>query len=378
MTAVDLTIGGMTCASCAARVEKKLNRMPGVEATVNYATEKARVLLPEGTTLAEAIATVEATGYTAAVQEPPLTSSRPGGAEDEVPDDPPVAALRRRLAVSAVLTVPVTLMAMVPALQLGGWQWLSLALATPVVVWGAWPFHRAAWLNAQHAAATMDTLISVGVLAAYGWSLYALMIGDAGHLGMRMTVDLVPEPGQASSEIYLEVAAAVTTFILAGRYFEAHAKRRAGAALQALVEMGAKDVAVRRDGHEVRVAIDELRVGEEFVVRPGEKIATDGVVVDGCSAVDASMITGEPVPVEVGPGDAVVGATVNAGGRLVVRATDPPLSSRLALGDTHRPAIALFERQPAGWGSDQAAGFCDPRPAYVFPAGRVQPGSGSA
>ncbi len=330
MTAVELTIGGMTCASCAARVEKKLNRMPGVEATVNYATERARVMLPEGITLAEAIATVEATGYTAAVQEPAMTSSRPGGAEDEVPDDPEVAALRRRLAVSAVLTVPVTLMAMVPALQLGGWQWLSLALATPVVVWGAWPFHRAAWLNAQHAAATMDTLISVGVLAAYGWSLYALMIGDAGHLGMRMTVDLVPEPGQASSEIYLEVAAAVTTFILAGRYFEAHAKRRAGAALQALVEMGAKDVAVRRDGHEVRVAIDELRVGEEFVVRPGEKIATDGVVVDGCSAVDASMITGEPVPVEVGPGDAVVGATVNAGGRLVVRATRVGADTQLA------------------------------------------------
>ena len=330
MTPVELEIGGMTCASCAARVEKKLNRMPGVQASVNYATEKARVLLPEDITVADAIATVEATGYTAALPQPASATVRPGGAEGEVPDDPQVASLRRRLVVSATLTVPVALLAMVPALQFDGWQWLSLLLATPVVAWGAWPFHRAAWLNARHAAATMDTLISVGVLAAFGWSLYALLFGEAGSPDMRMTVSLVPERGQASSEIYLEVAAAVTTFILAGRFFEARAKRRAGAALRALLELGAKDVAVRRDGQEVRVGIEELRVGDEFVVRPGEKIATDGVVVDGSSAVDASMVTGEPVPVEVGPTDPVVGATVNAGGRLVVRATRVGEDTQLA------------------------------------------------
>jgi Cu+-exporting ATPase len=330
VTPVELEIGGMTCASCAARVEKKLNRMPGVQASVNYATEKARVLLPEDITVADAIATVEATGYTAALPQPASATVRPGGAEGEVPDDPQVASLRRRLVVSATLTVPVALLAMVPALQFDGWQWLSLLLATPVVAWGAWPFHRAAWLNARHAAATMDTLISVGVLAAFGWSLYALLFGEAGSPDMRMTVSLVPERGQASSEIYLEVAAAVTTFILAGRFFEARAKRRAGAALRALLELGAKDVAVRRDGQEVRVGIEELRVGDEFVVRPGEKIATDGVVVDGSSAVDASMVTGEPVPVEVGPTDPVVGATVNAGGRLVVRATRVGEDTQLA------------------------------------------------
>jgi Cu+-exporting ATPase len=316
-TSVELEIGGMTCASCAARVEKKLNRMPGVEASVNYATEKAKVSLPDGLTVADAIATVEKTGYTAIEPLPPA----PDDADADEPGDPELESLRTRLLVSAALSIPVALMSMIPPLQFDNWQWLALTLASPVVVWGAWPFHRAAWTNLRHGAATMDTLISVGVLAAYGWSLYALFLGDAGMTGMRMSFHLVPEAGAGSSEIYLEVAAAVTTFILAGRYFEARAKRRSGAALRALLQMGAKDVAVMRDGREQRIAVDELRVDEQFVVRPGEKIATDGVVVAGTSAVDASMLTGEPVPVEVGPGDPVTGATVNAGGRLLVRAT---------------------------------------------------------
>jgi Cu+-exporting ATPase len=319
---VELEIGGMTCASCAARIEKKLNRMPGVEASVNYATEKARVVLPDDTSVADAIATVEATGYTARAPQPPRPAAdRAGGADGEVPEDAEVGSVRRRLLISGALTAPVVLLAMIAPLQFDNWQWLSLTLAAPVVVWGAWPFHRATWTNARHAAATMDTLISVGVLAAFGWSLYALFFGEAGDPGMRMTFRLIPAPGSGAHEIYLEVAAAVTVFILAGRYFEARAKKRSGAALRALLEMGAKDVAVRRDGREVRVAVDQLRIGEEFVVRPGEKIATDGVVVEGSTAVDASMLTGEPVPVEVGPGDAVVGATVNAGGWLAVRAT---------------------------------------------------------
>jgi Cu+-exporting ATPase len=319
---VELDIGGMTCASCAARIEKKLNRMPGVEASVNYATEKARVVLPEGVSVTEAIATVEATGYSARVPKTPRQEAvRPDSAERELPEDAEVAALRQRLLVSGALTVPVILLAMIAPLQFDNWQWLSLTLAAPVVVWGAWPFHRAALANARHAAATMDTLISVGVVAAFGWSLYALFFGGAGEAGTRMMFELLPARGSGAQEIYLEVAAAVTVFILTGRYFEARAKKRSGAALRALLEMGAKDVAVRRAGREIRVPVDQLSVGDEFVVRPGEKIATDGVVVEGSSAVDASMLTGEPVPVEVGPGDTVVGATVNAGGRLVVSAT---------------------------------------------------------
>jgi Cu+-exporting ATPase len=326
--AVDLQIGGMTCASCAARIEKKLNRMPGVQASVNYATEKAHVVLPEGTAVDAAIATVEATGYTATLPIPPQVSGRSGAPESV--EDPEVASLRRRLVVSTALTVPVLVLAMVAPLQFDNWQWLSLTLAAPVVVWGAWPFHRAAWMNLRHGAATMDTLISVGVLAAFGWSLYALFFGDAGMPGMRMTFRLLPEPGSGADEIYLEVAAAVTVFILAGRYFEARAKKQSGAALRALMDMGAKDVAVLRDGREQRVPVDQLRVGDHFVVRPGEKIATDGEVIDGASAVDASLLTGEPVPVEVGPGDAVTGATVNAGGRLVVRATRIGADTQLA------------------------------------------------
>ncbi len=327
---VDLQIGGMTCASCAARIEKKLNRMPGVQASVNYATEKAHVALPEGTDVAAAIATVEATGYTAALPEPPLLPESSPAPGSNQPEDPEVASLRRRLVISTVLTVPVLVLAMVSPVQFDNWQWLSLTLAAPVVVWGAWPFHRAAWTNLRHGAATMDTLISVGVLAAFGWSLYALFLGDAGMPGMRMTFRLLPEPGSGADEIYLEVAAAVTVFILAGRYFEARAKKQSGAALRALMDMGAKDVAVLRDGREQRVPVDQLLVGDQFVVRPGEKIATDGVVVDGASAVDASLLTGEPVPVEVGPGDEVTGATVNAGGRLVIRATRVGTDTQLA------------------------------------------------
>jgi len=330
--AVDLDIGGMTCASCAARVERRLNRMPGVQASVNYATEKARVLLPEGTSVADAIATVEATGYTAVVPAPPPAElpDRPGAAGPDAEPDPQVTALRRRLLVSAALALPVLAMAMIPALQVDGWQWLSLILATPVVIWGAWPFHRAALTNLRHGTTTMDTLISMGVLAAYGWSLYALFLGGAGEPGIRMTFTVLPRAQSGSDDLYLEVAATVTVFILAGRYLEARARRRSGAALRALLALGAKDVAVLRDGAEQRVGIAELAVGDLFVVRPGDKIATDGEVVDGQSAIDTSLLTGEPVPVEVGPGDPVVGASVNAGGRLVVRATRVGADTQLA------------------------------------------------
>jgi P-type Cu+ transporter len=319
---VQLEIGGMTCASCAARIEKKLNRMDGVTASVNYATEKALVTVSGAVTADDLIAQVEATGYTARVPVPARSgaSPRPDSDQHGAPQDP-TAALRQRLIISALLAAPVIALAMIPALQFDNWQWLSLTLASPVVVWGAWPFHRAAWLNLRHAAATMDTLISVGTLAAYGWSLYALFFGDAGEPGLRHGFSLRPERGMGSSQMYLEVAAGVTVFILAGRYFEARAKRRSGAALRALMELGAKDVGVLRDGTEVRLPIEQLAVGDRFVVRPGEKLATDGVVEEGTSAIDASLLTGEPVPVEVGPGDAVAGATVNAGGRLVVRAT---------------------------------------------------------
>ncbi|WP_432503664.1 heavy metal translocating P-type ATPase [Kineococcus arenarius] len=327
----------MTCASCAARVEKKLNRMPGVEASVNYATEKARVALPEGTDVADAIAVVEATGYTAALP-PALEPARPapggtaaapaaGGERDAAQTR--TAELRHRVLVSTALTVPVVLLSMVPALQFPNWQWLALTLAAPVAVWGAWPFHRAAFTGARHGAATMDTLVSLGVLAAFGWSLYALFLGHAGMPGMRMEFSLLPARGGAE-ELYLEVAAAVTVFLLTGRYLEARAKRRSGEALRALLDLGAKDVAVLRDGREERVGVDALAVGDEFVVRPGEKIATDGVVVEGSGAVDTALLTGEPVPVEVGVGDAVTGATVNAGGRLVVRATSVGAGTRLA------------------------------------------------
>ncbi len=326
-TVTELTIGGMTCASCAARVEKKLNRMDGVTATVNYATEKARVEHPPEIGVDALIATVVKTGYTAEEPAPPAP-------EPEAPDapdaDPELAALRRRLVVSAVLAAPVVLLAMVPALQFDRWQWLSLTLASPVVVWGGLPFHRAAWTNLRHGAATMDTLVSAGTLAAYGWSLWALFLGDAGAPGMRHGFDLTADRADASSALYLEVAAGVVTFILLGRWLEARAKRKAGAALRALMELGAKDVAVLRAGAEVRVPVADLRAGDLFVVRPGEKIATDGTVTEGASAVDASLLTGESLPADVTAGDPVTGGCVNVSGRLVVRATRVGADTRLA------------------------------------------------
>ncbi|MDD7942702.1 heavy metal translocating P-type ATPase [Actinomycetospora lutea] len=319
----------MTCASCANRIERKLNKLNGVEATVNFATEKARVAVMSDVSTDDLIGAVEAAGYSASIPQPPS----PEHQTDAGPDgdqSPEADGLRTRLLVSLVLSVPVIAMAMVPALQLTYWQWASLALAAPVVVWGALPFHRAAWANLRHGTATMDTLISLGTLAALGWSLYALFLGTAGVPGMVHPFELSIEPSDGAGNIYLEVAAGVTTFILAGRWFEARAKRRAGAALRALLELGAKDVAVLHDGVEHRVPIERLAVGDRFVVRPGEKIATDGEVESGSSAVDASMVTGESVPVEVGAGDAVIGATVNEGGRLVVRATRVGSDTQLA------------------------------------------------
>jgi Cu+-exporting ATPase len=318
---IELAIGGMTCASCAARIEKKLNRIDGVTATVNYATEKATITAERGVTVDDLIATVEQTGYAAALPAPPQQLEEP-------PDE--LRPLRTRLWVSLVLTVPVIALAMVSAWQFTNWQWASLVLAAPVVVYGGLPFHKAAWTNLRHGAATMDTLVSIGTLAAFGWSLWALFFGTAGTPGMVHEFSLSIARTDGTSNIYLEAAAGVTLFILAGRYFEARAKRRAGAALRALLELGAKDVAVLRDGTEVRIPVAQLAVGDRFVVRPGEKIATDGVVDEGTSAVDESMLTGESIPVEVGPGSSVVGATVNAGGRLVVRATRVGADTQLA------------------------------------------------
>ena len=326
---LELSIGGMTCASCAARVEKKLNKLDGVMATVNYATERAKVTYSEAVSPETLVQTVEATGYTATVPASTASLSVPGF-ETIDPGDKETANLRQRLLICIALTLPVLVLSMIPAAQFTNWQWLSLTLASPVVIWGALPFHTAAWTNARHGAATMDTLISVGVLAAYTWSLYALFLGDAGMPGIRMDFTFVPSMGGGHDEIYLEVASALTVFILAGRYFEARAKTRSGAALRALLDMGAKEVAVVRDGVEILVGVDQLVVGDTFVVRPGEKIATDGVVVEGASAVDASMLTGESVPVDVTAGDAVVGATVNVGGRLVVCATRIGADTQLA------------------------------------------------
>jgi P-type Cu+ transporter len=328
---VELSIGGMTCASCAARIEKKLNKLDGVVATVNYATEKAWVSYPATVGAGDLVAVVEATGYTAQLPPPAVPSA--------APDVDPAGAgaqhvLGQRLLICLALTLPVAALSMIPPLQFTNWQWAALTLASPVAAWGAWPFHRAAWANARHGAATMDTLISLGVSAAYLWSLWALFIGDAGMPGMHMTFALLPERGAGTHEIYLEVAAAVTVFLLAGRYAQERAKRQSGAALRALMDLGAKDVAVLRDGAhgpaEVRIPVEHLAVGDVFVVRPGEKIATDGVVIAGASAIDASMLTGESLPVEVGIGDAVTGATLNAGGRLEVRATRVGTDTQLA------------------------------------------------
>ena len=328
---VELDITGMTCASCANRIERKLNKLDGVSADVNYATEKARVTYAEPVTPDDLLAAVSAAGYAAALPAPPEAERRRVRPSEA---DPELARLQQRLVVSALLTVPVVLLSMVPALQFDAWQWASLTLATPVVVWGAWPFHRAAWLNLRHAATTMDTLVSMGVLAAYGWSLVALFYGSAGEIGMTHAFELTVQRGDGLDSIYLETATGVTTFLLAGRWFERRSKRRAGAALRALMDLGARDVALLPDGVdgsvESRVPVDRLAVGDVFVVRPGEKVATDGVVERGTSAVDVSMLTGESVPVEVGPGDEVTGATVNAGGRLVVRATRVGRDTRLA------------------------------------------------
>ncbi|MGH4014781.1 MAG: heavy metal translocating P-type ATPase [Pseudonocardiaceae bacterium] len=324
---VELTIGGMTCASCAARIEKRLNKLDGVSATVNYATEKARVDYPDGLDPVALVEQVQAAGYTAELPRPPRPDGEPAAVADQ---EDPTRSLRDRLSTSVVLSIPIIAMAMIPAWQFTYWQWISLTLAAPVVVWAAWPFHQAAWANLRHGAATMDTLISMGTLAAFIWSLYALLFGTAGVPGMTHPFELTIQRMSGDASIYLEVAAGVTTFILAGRYFEARSKRRAGAALRALLELGAKDVAVLRDGREHRIPTEQLVVDDRFIVRPGEKIATDGVIEQGSSAVDASMLTGESVPVEVAPGDTVVGATVNAGGRIVVRATRVGADTQLA------------------------------------------------
>jgi Cu+-exporting ATPase len=335
---IDLEVTGMTCASCAARIEKRLNRLDGVTATVNYATDRATVELDpsHGVSPDELVAVVEGLGYGASLPRPepaPSTTAHGAGAQShpmgggEHDHTEPLEQARHRLLVTAALALPVILLSMVPALQFESWQWLAFTLTSPVVVWGAWPFHRATWANLRHGATTMDTLISMGVLAAYGWSVYSLFWGDAGMTGMTMEMSL---DAAGHDELYLEVAAGVTTFLLLGRYFEARAKRRSGAALEALLSLGAKDVALLEDGVERRVPVEHLVVGMRFVVRPGEQIATDGEVEQGNSAVDASMLTGEPVPVEVGPGDQVAGATVNTSGRLVVRATRVGADTALA------------------------------------------------
>ncbi|MGW6905396.1 heavy metal translocating P-type ATPase [Streptomyces sp. NPDC054940] len=325
-TETELVIGGMTCASCAARIEKKLNRLDGVTATVNYATEKAKVSYGGDVSVRDLIATVEATGYTAQEPAPPVPDATGSGDE---PDE--LRPLRERLVTAVTLAVPVIAMAMIPALQFEYWQWLSLTLAAPVVTYAAWPFHKAAFTNLRHGAATMDTLISVGTSAAFLWSLWALFLGTAGEPGMTHPFELTIARSDGAGNIYLEAAAGVTAFILAGRYFEARSKRKAGAALKALLELGAKDVTVlRADGTEQTIPVTELKVGDRFLVRPGEKIATDGIVVEGSSAVDASMLTGESVPVEVAEGDPVTGATINAGGRLVVEATRVGADTQLA------------------------------------------------
>ncbi|MTD47544.1 heavy metal translocating P-type ATPase [Conexibacter sp. W3-3-2] len=314
---LELPLEGMTCASCANRIERRLNKLDGVQATVNYATEKASVAFDPGLASPDdLVQAVAAAGYHAR-----LPHTERADTADE-PEDGYVRDLRHRLIGATVLSVPLLLLSMIPALQFDYWQWLALQLATPVLFWAGWPFHRAAWQNLKHGTATMDTLISVGTIAAWSWSVVALFFLDAGMPGMTMPMDLVLDRSASSSHIYLEAVGVVTTLILAGRYFEARAKRRAGAALTALLELGAKEATrLDQDGNERRVPIHDLAVGDRFVVRPGEKVATDGIVESGSSAVDQSLLTGESVPVEKHPGDDVVGATVNAGGRLVIRAT---------------------------------------------------------
>jgi Cu+-exporting ATPase len=316
---VTLDVTGMTCAACASRIERKLNKLDGVTATVNYATEQARIEFPVATTSDDLIAAIEATGYGAHLPS------------DDADQPDRLAFLRKRLVVAITFGIPVLLLSMVSALQFDGWQWVALALATPVATWAAWPFHRAMALNLRHGQTTMDTLISVGVSAAYAWSVWALLFTPAGDIGMSMEMSIDARSGDGTHHIYLEVASTVVAFILAGRYFEASAKRRAGDALRAMLDHGAKDVAILDDdGIERRVAIAQLGVGDRFVVRPGEKIATDGLVIEGHAAVDRSLVTGESVPVEVGPGDDVIGATVNENGRLVVEARRVGAATQLA------------------------------------------------
>ena len=355
---IELEIGGMTCASCAMRIEKKLNKLDGVTATVNYATEKARVRAPEGVDTETLIAEVAKAGYTASLPRSKDNTAAGETSEEDQPDTE-LVVLRQRLIGSVALAVPVIALSMIPAFQFDYWQWASLTLAAPVVLWAAWPFHRAAWTNLRHGAATMDTLVSLGTLSALLWSLYALFLGTAGTPGMTHPFELTVEPTDGAANIYLEVAAGVTMFLLAGRYFEKRSKRQAGAALRALLQLGAKDVAVMRDGAEVRIPTSELAEGDEFVVRPGEKIATDGVILSGKSAVDASMLTGESVPVEVGEGDPVTGATVNAGGRIVVRATrvgsDTQLSQMAKLVEDAQSGKAQVQRL-----ADQVSGIFVP------------------
>ncbi|MDM2565325.1 heavy metal translocating P-type ATPase [Mycobacteroides abscessus] len=316
---IELDIAGMTCASCANRIERKLNGLDGVTATVNYATEKAMVSAPQGYDPELLVAAIENAGYSASLTQ--AGSARPDLDSEHDNTDPELLLLRSRLAGAVALAVPVIGMAMVPALQFTYWQWASFALASPVVVWAAWPFHKAAWTNLRHGAATMDTLISVGTLSAYAWSLYALFLGTAGAPGMTHRFEFTLQPSDGAANVYLEAAAGITVFVLAGRYFEKRSKREAGAALRALLELGAKEVSILRGGRETKVPVAELVAGDLFVVRPGEKIATDGVVLSGASAVDASMLTGESVPVEVAEGDAVTGGTLNTSGQMTVRAT---------------------------------------------------------
>ncbi|CAM2933498.1 cation-translocating P-type ATPase [Corynebacterium jeikeium] len=333
MAVIDLDITGMTCASCANRIEKKLNKQEGVTATVNYATEKAHIETEEGAAsdADSYIAIVEKLGYGGSVPKP----EKPAG------DDPAAKELRglkRRLVVAVVLATPVILLAMIPPLQFDYWQWASFALATPVILWAGWPFHKATWVNLKHGAATMDTLITVGTSAAYLWSLYALFFGHAGEPGMRHGWSILNHAGDPMGDIYFEVAAGVVTFVLAGRYFEKRSKQRAGDAIRALTDMGAKQVTVLREGtdgagagvQEQLIPIEQLQIGDRFLARPGEKIATDGRILDGTSAIDQSMLTGESVPVDVGPGDEVAGATINTSGRLVVEATHVGEQTKLA------------------------------------------------
>ena len=315
---VELAITGMTCSTCASRIERKLNRVPGVHATVNYATESAHIDLDIDIPVADLVRVVEQTGYTAAL------------VSDHDSDEADVDALRRRFLVSLALALPVVAVSMVPLLQFPGWQWVALVLTTVIVGWGAWPFHRAAAINARHAAATMDTLVSMGVLAAYLWSLWAILFGGAGVIGYTMSHGFGNHSTMATPDIYLEVAAAVPVFLLAGRWFEARAKRRSTAALRALAALAAPDAALIVDGVETRVPVADLRVGDRFVVRPGERIATDGIVEDGASAIDTSLLTGESLPVEVGTGDGVVGSTINVDGVITVRATRVGADTQLA------------------------------------------------